>query len=1640
MNKGYSNLNPTITVLGADYYSVSFDAARVAPLSAILVSGITDELFEAEINIDCRYGDERLFSFSREYNRRSPLAYDTDKMGRLLIRFSYEDFKINHSLLHSLTNAIFADVMVTFTVNGNSFELKKSITVYESDYFAGIDIHPEALASFVQPESNTVKDITKDCNPSGEYPSIDDAFKVAGSIVQKIRTMNIICVKRDSYSPEKKQQIISCDMHTGKSSVMATPIELAVLFCSCAHRLGYESLVVFVKNIMGVVSVFCGINVGSDYSLCLCESISRLKKALDDGEMLLFDPAVISSAQTIDVEHASFLGSEIMHKAGTDMILAVGVSKLLEKGVRSIYGDFTVKQPDKTDARTVLGDIYSGLANKKLFKLLSGDYSAFDVLPIIGFDDILFDKASADEMVIRPLEISEKISDFRDISDNFASFAFKDLKKKNYNSNELIVINNQYGEFLSRIKSKSHVVAGVYEKVFHDRISRMCYGTASGLSNYIISGFLRLTDKKGEETAYIPLCFTPVDIKCNYDYYLKIKKDRYIVNTALATMLKGDEKSIRSIDTIEAMFKYFEELSTVAKKSGDYADVTVIYEYALVKTDLSYGVMWNDIKNNGRKMLSNTNFATLLTEAVPEDENGDDDKKTVSFTLPRYMPEYMRKAVLSDKNIVLTGSGIKEKTDAVVNRIVYDISKGERVLVTSSREEFFKEIFVGLKEEELSELVLELDGEMTGKELYEIIKNRIEQLANTSINPSSEISTDYDKICQRIRDYSDAMSKQDELLGISVTDAILSYFSACNTTDRAELPSLKVKKEAFTDVTNKKFTGLFERAEALVASEAKALKSAGLPLSTPLKNHPLYPISSACTVTEESMADLFDMVAVINGVISDYREVFYDISEHICIDIADVKDLKGLLALNELFKLIISARELEIPDNISGKDITAFADGASKLKNDLGRAENIEYRLRFFNKEIFEDLDSVLSGHREGKAEQVGFIKKFLVKKNHKDVLLQYVSDENKQEFFKQDTEKIFELLEEYSIIQNSTAKTDSRLAGENSIMLAQMIKSTFSLLTDIYGDSADENYLNEKISKICRFVKLVASDTFLSKRLTYARAKLAQVYSENDCILSNLSAKLGADFSVLAFDSGILSYDGFGTYIKEFEKNLPAIGDWNEYLDAKKKADEYMPSFSNYLENYGRTENTDRIFASSLILPTVKYLIDKYEIIKLKKNYDGVKDRFVNQYDKARKLTSVNAVLSYRQRLKHFIETENLSEMEKDCDLPLTAFVAKYKKAVFTIFPVTFIHSLNVGCMTEGECVFSELVAGAFENAEDILLTCAAAAKRLFLVKYTENNGILSKKLLASGAVFTDVSYSLYSGDRAMGCINSVDGYIGFNPNPVRPVLITVNGTMRRVTDGANDAEAETCVSKASEIYGKTGRSVGIFTFTHGQAAFIKHLIDLVGESDKILYKGYNDGYIKVYEPNAPIFDTFDYAIVSIGAAVDKNGCIGWSFGCGDIDKAIPGINNAFRCASDGVLLVCSITLKEADKLRRTGYEAEKLYTTLFSTSKGILVSEAESGGACSSIERLCDIESSQFLRKLMLCDMANLAEPTGSAQCIAHGYDADEKKLYMYDCAGDIDVFDMLYFQGKLLKDGVAFEALSILDKILEKIDNAN
>ncbi|MCR5353918.1 MAG: hypothetical protein K6D98_06400, partial [Clostridiales bacterium] len=1116
MNKAYSNIKPNIYIETSGIYSMACALSEICPVDAVIISDLPSGKFNLSVALSCEYKGKTVFSYDEKtfYDIETLLFAKKDNHS-LLIRFDYKDFDINYDFLKSTDSSTNCAVKAVIKVDGTEYFADSAISVLPKNVWNGTEIHPETLCAFCMPDSKFIKAITENVKPSGRFPAYETVVENVRNIVKNMRSRNVICAKRESYSPEKKQTVNVSDVSLLDGTVVCTPLELAVIFVSCMERFLLPGEIVFVKNTAGITNVFCGVRFYSENATAVSESKTKILSEMANNEILLFDPAILSSAQNIDVMLAKEAVYNYISRPETEIMLSLDVLACRKSGVKNAHAvkPLDVGKIKFTSAREALGDVYVGLENTKEFKLLEGDYLSFDVLPVIGKYETLCGIGENEGIFVHPLEINEKIDVYSGLADGFCSFALKDVKKIAYNKAELASVTEKYNYFRNRISNNNYVTCALYENPFHNKISKMTFAAGKNYRTYVVCGFVRATKKDSGETRFIPLCFVKAELELEGSYKLKITDKEPIMNPLLLSYISSGEVDASAVKNAYDAASYVERLILKNKPSleKNFSKTEVVREAALVNADFSPVYLWRNIKAYGKKYLN----SGLVNAYLSGKTLAKYEEPAREYVFSHYVDNLLEEKLLSFDSLVVSGDGdVSSKIAIVSDKIAYNAFAGKKTLLVSSDEGFVSETENNLKELGLSALVLKPES-TSSEEIVSRMREKIDEVGREyTLNRLRKIPDDYKSTKKALSDYSDSVISSANEFGMSLSDAAESYIGA-NT---------GIENEAVLETDKKAFEGenalndMFGIAEELIVEAEKALKDAGLEKYEPVSRHPLFAVRKNVK-TDERLEKGFDVIDKIISILSDYRESFLEIEDEINIGISEIKTQKALMALNELYKTVISARELDIPSGFTENDISVFADNSENLAKAKDRLENIEFQLRFMNKEIFEDVDILLSDFSYNDGHNENFIKKYLIKKNNKDVLLQYVSPENRPEFNQHGIEGVYRLLSEYRKIRLSLDGYKNKVEySENNVKLANFIKNVETELKNIYPDASGE-FINKKTRKIFDFIEKVAKKPSVSKSLTYARASLTEVFSENDCLIKVLSETLNVDFEDFVFD-----------------------------------------------------------------------------------------------------------------------------------------------------------------------------------------------------------------------------------------------------------------------------------------------------------------------------------------------------------------------------------------------------------------------------------------------------------------------------------------------------------------------------------------
>ncbi len=1617
MNKAYTNIRPTLTLSALPAYGASFYGSGIAPFSRLSVKDVPAGRQNVTVSGECvTESGETLYRLpEKTFESLDTAWFDPKNSGELTLSFEKGDFLVDEQKLMTRENAENALLTVSLTVAEETVTVSENVRILAGNEWAGIETHPETLAYFCFPQDERTAALAEKVPVSSYYPT--DVRRTVKSLVDTIRKAGIVCANRDSYSPERRQSLRRPDVYLGRSSVIASTLELGMLYCSCAARCGLDTAMLFVRN-QKTVNVYAGVwTIRKSGFPDVSESLSGVRKALRCGQLILLDPASLSAAQNTETELVCREASLAVQKTSAEMLLLIS------------FAGKTVIREKTGGARTILSGIYEGLVDRPVFALLDGRYEAFDCLPLMTAD---FEKTLADIKTgtrLVPLAVSDKPEVFAGLVDHmgsFSQFGIGGIAERSYNKAEEEQAKNQLADFCARLAMRAGCTVGLYESAFHERASRMTF-SGGDEKNYVIAGFVRVRETPDDRYRYLPLCFLPAEMAYEQPYTVTLAERMPLLNTCLFAALSGQTSSIPVCRNVREALSAGGRL--VKENAGRFAEIALIRELAVVRADLADFILWEDLRTGARAMLENKAFTDVLTGKKPQKEPGQTSVDAGRELFIKPLTKNEKTALTTEENVILTGHADREKASLTAAGAAYRLMKGESAVVVSENEEFLRSCRETLEKAGLSEWVLDLTKEHETADIVADMREKARRCAGKTTGGWLCVSAEYSALCRTLDEYASRLTEPDALFGVSVKDACETYCAASLGTDEKEI--LPVAEDVFRNMTAEKYEGLFRAAETMIGTAREAAHSVGKPTGVPLKEHPLAMLDLPSALDDGAKEQVRSYIDGILPVFAEYRGTLFEIGKELGIEVQDVKTLKELESLNDLYRLMITAREITIPERFGEWDIAAFAEDASTAAQVKDRMDAIEYQLRFFNKELFDDVDTLLSDYDYSDVRRGSFLKKYLFRRNSKDVLMPYVSGENRAEFARHDLETIYKLLAEYRLLRYEAArkedpKTDTG-TDENTLKLAELSSSVAGILRDIFPDKKDDAaWLNGKMASVFSFIIHMNETPDVSRKLTYARAKLEEVCAENGGMLRKLAKLLGTDFAALSFDEGIVSFDGLSGCLKGIDENLEQSGAWMAFRNSAKGADGTLASFWNCLYENGMTETTDRLFAKSLILPTVRYLSGKKQLESGAEKAHKVLNAFFEETDKHLAKASEACTNACERRLARFLENRKAKRPEEDEALPMAEFAEKYIEDLIAYYPCVLVPSDGLVRLTKGRVLFDRAFVTDASAGKYDAVTRLTAAGRVTLADFSGGTSGLYKLLAAAGAVRHAVSYheggtqgglvSFASREKALSA--AFGGKLSY---------VTVNGVMRRVGDMANADEANVCVSMTEELLKNGAQRVGLFAFSGGQCAYIRHLLYLTAEKEKepILQTALAEGRITVKDARLPNFDTFDAVLASVGAGVDKDGHIGWNFfGKEPLAASLMHIASA---TEGGVTFVLSLGEKQLEQLCGSGRDAKALSAFAAYLIHGVMpLRYAETYFAESAVRNaFLDRENGAY------------RPAVGLYACGADAVKTDGTEIMLWECTDGTPYTDKLMAGRLFAGRGVSVRTVSPLTLVTENAD---
>ena len=800
--------------------------------------------------------------------------------------------------LSEITEAINTSFTITIEEQyGQLLQYELPIVLLTYDEWAGINVIPEHIASFVVPNNPLLSRIKISAahflekwtgsSQLDEYQTQDRNRVRAqvAAIYEALRSEGIVYSAPPANFEKSGQRIRMADKVL--SEKLGTCIDTSLLIASCLEACDIYPILVMMK---GHVMVGAWLTP----TVCpqmVCDDVSLLLKETADGNnnMVLLESTAITSSESIEFEEAvkmalAKLKDEDLFYYFIDIhrcrlgnirplpqrIQRDGVWTFDNEGIEHQNATGHVSELNHYDLR--LEDAGKPTTKQMIWERKLLDFSLRNnllntrlgkrVVPFISFEiEHLEDQLQNNEDYTIIPSPGKKIGPH---DEGMYDSQHQAAEYQNFVSE--MIKNNKIVSYLTEAELQS-ALTYVY------RTARTSLEENGANSLFLALGLLRWYEtSKSEQPRYAPILLLPVDIirRSSNKYVIRKRDDDVILNITLVELLKQNfkidldilknlPKDESGVD-VKKIFTYFRRAIMEQKKWN------VLEESMLGLFSFNKFVMWNDIHSNADLMRENTIIASLIENRDKQDASDevidariiDKTNSPMDFSIPLDVDSSQMEAIVESgrgRTFILHGPPGTGKSQTITNMIANALYQGRRVLFVAEKMAALSVVQSRLEKIGLAPFCLELHSNKATKKHF--LEQMDKALNVTKIKEPSEYSIKSEELFAERKSlirYMDALHQKGSN-GLSLYECISEYLSIPQEEIQEGLPEKDVLTASF-------FSNCHKQTDHL----ATILNIVGPP-----KSHPLFGL--------EPINNRLETIDSIKNLLQEFRQTFADYTQ-----------------------------------------------------------------------------------------------------------------------------------------------------------------------------------------------------------------------------------------------------------------------------------------------------------------------------------------------------------------------------------------------------------------------------------------------------------------------------------------------------------------------------------------------------------------------------------------------------------------------------------------------------------------------------------------------------------------------------------------------------------------------------------------
>ena len=691
--------------------------------------------------------------------------------------FHLTDLKIgvSRSFLDGLTEAVRGTISVALQ-QGNEVlaSVSTDVEVLARDEWGGCNDLPEIIAAFIQPNDPAVATILKDASRLLRSNNLDpsfDGYQAASPkrVIQVVSAIwSAVASKSVSYAvpPASFETVGQKIRMPGRllREKLASCLDLAVLFASCAEQAGLHPIIVFQK---GHAFVGCWLQ-DEDFSRQVVDDIQALRKRVQLNELTVFETTFVTSAPPAKF---SFAVQEAKSKLDDEekFELAIDINRARQTRIRPLAEVISTSRQEPTESAVEGGpefgiDIPSDVPDETEYEPQLPQVDIATETPAARLERwkrklldlslrnrLLHFKASKRAAVIDcpdPAKLEDSLADgkkfklipspdFEEGSDPRSSQLHKDQRHEDLKQEHAHRALGR-GELL--VSQTSEKLDASLIELYRASRSAMEEGGSNIL--YIAIGFLVWTrPEKPDRKLRAPLLLVPVQLtrrSVRSGFQLALHEDEVRFNPTLLQMLRQDfhlrmPELEGELPADEHGFDVLKIWNIVRRAVRDIASWEVVEDVVLSTFSFAKYLMWQDLSARTDQLRQSPVVRHLIDTPREPYGSGDADFPDAARLDDERHPEQTFCPMLADssqlaaviaaaegKDYVLVGPPGTGKSQTIANMVAQCLAENKTVLFVSEKTAALDVVYRRLHKIGLSEFCLELHSNKARK--FDVLK------------------------------------------------------------------------------------------------------------------------------------------------------------------------------------------------------------------------------------------------------------------------------------------------------------------------------------------------------------------------------------------------------------------------------------------------------------------------------------------------------------------------------------------------------------------------------------------------------------------------------------------------------------------------------------------------------------------------------------------------------------------------------------------------------------------------------------------------------------------------------------------------------------------------------------------------------